>query len=82
MLKVTSKSSLSEIVEEVAHCGNVDIELYVSFLTSTRKVVVVKGMWHQQKLRKAVKKKLSELFHDVKSSKNNKLRGVSQLRKA
>lgn len=44
MLKVTSKSSLSEIVEEVAHCGNVDIELYVSFLTSTRKVVVVKGM--------------------------------------
>lgn len=44
MLKVTSKSSLSEIVEEVAHCGNVDIELYVSFLTSTRKVVVVEGM--------------------------------------
>ena len=44
MLKVTPKSSLSEIIKEIAHCGNVDIELYVSFLPSARKVVVMRGM--------------------------------------
>ena len=44
MLKVTSKLNLSEIVEEIAHCGNADFELSVNFLTSVRKVVMMKGI--------------------------------------
>lgn len=44
MLKVTSKLNLSEIIEEIAHCGNADFELSVNFLTSVRKVVMMKGI--------------------------------------
>lgn len=43
-LKVTSTLNLSELVEEIAHCGNADFALSVHFLTSVRKVVMMKGI--------------------------------------
>ena len=43
-LKVTSTLNLSELVEEIAHCGNADFALSVHFLTSVRTVVMMKGI--------------------------------------
>ena len=44
MRKVTCRFNLSEIIEEITHCGNADIELSVNFLTSVRKVVMMKDI--------------------------------------
>lgn len=74
-LKVTFKSSLSEIMEEIANCGNVDTVVYVNFLWR-KKWRCPRSEDDIKKFPRIVKKKqkLSELFHDIKSSKDKILK--------
>lgn len=46
---VTSKSSLSELIEEIANHRNGDAAVYMNFLTKMRRVLVMKEMQVSQK---------------------------------